>query len=61
MPLTEIFSLFNLGAKVTTLPKPGIIFKMHPYIPDLLGRPQSLDALPVPDKTPQVMSKGISA
>jgi len=42
IPLRDIFSEFNLGAKVTTLPNPGIIFRMHPWDPDLLGRPQSL-------------------
>ena len=41
MPFIDIFSAFNLGAKVTTLPNPGIIFNMHPYVPDLLGKPQS--------------------
>ena len=40
-------------------PIPGIILNMHPYIPDLLGTPQSLAIFPLPECIPQVINKGI--
>ena len=59
MPLILIYYLFNFGAKDTIDPIPGIILNMHPYIPDLLGTPQSLAIFPLPECIPQVINKCI--
>ena len=58
MPLKELPSSFNFGAKVTREPKPGRTTNKPPETPLLQGTPISRANLPAPLYIPQVIIIG---